>query len=147
MVSTAVESREVSPEKPAAASLVRLVTTVPYHLEGSATLRGCVLMSELDEPVALPVLDVSDLRVAYGARTAVDGVTFQICRGEIFGLLGPNGAGKTSTLSAIEGLVRPKSGRLLVDGHRWRRSGPQRIRGFPLSEPLDSDFARLRKRF
>jgi ABC-2 type transport system ATP-binding protein len=62
------------------------------------------------------VLDVSELVVAYGARTAVDGIGFQIKRGEIFGLLGPNGAGKTSTLSAIEGLVKPRAGTTLVDG-------------------------------
>jgi len=62
-------------------------------------------MSEVNVPAQPPVLDISDLRVAYGARTVVDGVSFQIHRGEIFGLLGPNGAGKTSTLSAIEGLV------------------------------------------
>ncbi len=72
--------------------------------------------SEVNEPAPLSVLDVHELSVAYGERTVVDGVSFQIHRGEIFGLLGPNGAGKTSTLSAIEGLVRPKSGRLLVDG-------------------------------
>ncbi|HAP90209.1 MAG TPA: ABC transporter ATP-binding protein [Arthrobacter bacterium] len=73
-------------------------------------------MSDADSPTLPPVLEVHDLRVAYGQRTVVDGVGFQIRRGEIFGLLGPNGAGKTSTLSAIEGLVRPKSGRLLVNG-------------------------------
>lgn len=73
-------------------------------------------MSEETVPAQSSVLDISDLRVAYGARTVVEGVSFQIHRGEIFGLLGPNGAGKTSTLSAIEGLVKPKSGRLLVDG-------------------------------
>ncbi len=73
-------------------------------------------MSEADVPAALPVLDIDGLHVAYGVRTVVEGLGFQIHRGEIFGLLGPNGAGKTSTLSAIEGLIRPKSGRLLVDG-------------------------------
>lgn len=73
-------------------------------------------MREVNEPAPRPALDVDDLHVAYGPRNAVDGVSFQIDRGEIFGLLGPNGAGKTSTLSAIEGLVKPKSGRLLVDG-------------------------------
>jgi ABC-2 type transport system ATP-binding protein len=62
------------------------------------------------------VLDVSELVVAYGARTAVNGISFQIKRGEIFGLLGPNGAGKTSTLSAIEGLVTPRGGTSTVDG-------------------------------
>jgi len=61
-------------------------------------------------------LDVDDLRVSYGATVAVAGVSFRIERGEIFGLLGPNGAGKTSTLSAIEGLVKPQSRRSLIDG-------------------------------
>jgi len=62
------------------------------------------------------VLEVDDLVVRYGTRTAVDGISFQVQRGEIFGLLGPNGAGKTSTLSAIEGLLKPHGGTILVDG-------------------------------
>jgi ABC-2 type transport system ATP-binding protein len=62
------------------------------------------------------ILGVDQLVVTYGARTAVDGVTFQVKRGEIFGLLGPNGAGKTSTLSAIEGLLKPRDGKVWVDG-------------------------------
>lgn len=67
------------------------------------------------------ILEIRDLSVAYGAKTAVDGVSLQIARGEIFGLLGPNGAGKTSTLSAIEGLVKPKSGAVFLDGLDIRR--------------------------
>lgn len=62
------------------------------------------------------VLEVDGLIVRYGTRTAVDRVTFQVRRGEVFGLLGPNGAGKTSTLSAIEGLLTPQGGRVVVDG-------------------------------
>ena len=58
---------------------------------------------------------MSDLTVAYGPKTAVDSISFEIRRGEIFGLLGPNGAGKTSTLSAIEGLVKPQSGTIQLD--------------------------------
>jgi ABC-2 type transport system ATP-binding protein len=65
---------------------------------------------------AAPILDIDGLVVRYGTRTAVDGVSLRIARGEIFGLLGPNGAGKTSTLSAIEGLLKPASGSVLVDG-------------------------------
>ena len=61
------------------------------------------------------VLAVSELVVSYGVRTAVDGVSLDVRRGEIFGLLGPNGAGKTSTLSAIEGLLAPHSGSVEVD--------------------------------
>jgi ABC-2 type transport system ATP-binding protein len=63
-----------------------------------------------------PVLEVSNLTVAYGSKVAVSELGFEIERGEIFGLLGPNGAGKTSTLSAIEGLVRPRTGAIRVDG-------------------------------
>jgi ABC-type branched-subunit amino acid transport system ATPase component len=59
------------------------------------------------------ILEVRQLTVAYGAKMAVDAVSFEIRRGQIFGLLGPNGAGKTSTLSAIEGLLKPQSGTVL----------------------------------
>jgi ABC-2 type transport system ATP-binding protein len=68
------------------------------------------------------ILEVQDLTVAYGAKVAVSEVTFQIRRGEIFGLLGPNGAGKTSTLSAVEGLIKPRSGTVLLDGLDIRRN-------------------------
>jgi ABC-2 type transport system ATP-binding protein len=69
-----------------------------------------------DRPRSDAVLDVRDLSVSYRTTKAVDNVSLHINRGEIFGLLGPNGAGKTSTLSAIEGLIKPKSGTVLVDG-------------------------------
>ncbi len=62
------------------------------------------------------ILEVSNISVRYGNKLAVDSVTLEISGGEIFGLLGPNGAGKTSLLSAIEGLVRPSSGKVMVDG-------------------------------
>ncbi|MGI8714380.1 MAG: ABC transporter ATP-binding protein [Solirubrobacteraceae bacterium] len=71
------------------------------------------------------ILEIRDLSVAYGARTAVDRVSLQITRGEIFGLLGPNGAGKTSTLSAIEGLIKPQSGAVLLEGVDVRRHPSQ----------------------
>ncbi len=74
---------------------------------------------------AAVVLDVSDLSVAYGPKVAVAGVSFQIDRGEIFGLLGPNGAGKTSTLSAIESLIKPRSGTVVLDGLDIRRHPAQ----------------------
>ena len=66
-------------------------------------------------PGVAGILQVRDLTVAYGSKTAVDSISFEIRRGEIFGLLGPNGAGKTSTLSAIEGLLRPQSGTIQLD--------------------------------
>lgn len=59
----------------------------------------------------------------YGDFTAVNGVDFQVKRGEVFGLLGPNGAGKTTTMEMIEGLRRPDSGRALVAGFDTGREG------------------------
>ncbi len=62
------------------------------------------------------VLQVRNLTKRYGTLTAVDGVSFEVPRGEIFGILGPNGAGKTTTLEMIEGLRRPDGGTAVVDG-------------------------------
>lgn len=61
-------------------------------------------------------LEVKNLIISYGTKLAVQDVSLEIRSGEIFGLLGPNGAGKTSTLSAIEGLVKPSSGRVSIGG-------------------------------
>jgi ABC-2 type transport system ATP-binding protein len=74
------------------------------------------------------VIAVDDVRKAYGEVKAVDGVTFQVAKGEIFGLLGPNGAGKTTTMEMIEGLHAPDSGELRVLGLDVRRSAA-RIKG------------------
>ena len=63
------------------------------------------------------ILQVEGLNVYYGALQAVRDVSFNVLPGEIFGLLGPNGAGKTSTLSAIEGLLNPRSGKVIVAGY------------------------------
>jgi ABC-2 type transport system ATP-binding protein len=52
----------------------------------------------------------------YGSLAAVDGVSFQAVRGEVFGFLGANGAGKTTTLRMLCGLLRPTSGTALIDG-------------------------------
>ena len=50
-----------------------------------------------------PVIRVRDFRKTYGDLVAVDGISFDVKQGEIFGLLGPNGAGKTSTLESLAG--------------------------------------------
>jgi ABC-2 type transport system ATP-binding protein len=62
------------------------------------------------------ILQVSNVNVSYGSFHAVRDVSFSVKGGEIFGLLGPNGAGKTSTLSAVEGLLKPQSGTIVVSG-------------------------------
>src|ERR687895_1310356 len=62
------------------------------------------------------IISVRDLRKRYGQLTAVDGVSFDVAEGEVFGILGPNGAGKTTTLEMIEGMRPIDSGTALVDG-------------------------------
>ncbi len=84
--------------------------------KGGPSKRGGGRRAVSDTPHALPILEVRDLYVSYGPVSAVDGVSLEIREGEIFGLLGPNGAGKTSTLSAIEGLLRPDAGSVLIAG-------------------------------
>jgi ABC-2 type transport system ATP-binding protein len=62
------------------------------------------------------VIEVEDARKSFGEVKAVDGVSFHVGAGEIFGLLGPNGAGKTTTIEMLEGLSRPDGGTLRVLG-------------------------------
>jgi ABC-2 type transport system ATP-binding protein len=62
------------------------------------------------------VLSVSDLSKTYGDFAAVNGIGFELLRGEIFGLLGPNGAGKTTTLECLEGIRQPDQGRMDILG-------------------------------
>jgi ABC-2 type transport system ATP-binding protein len=63
-----------------------------------------------------PVIRVTDLRKHYGETRAVDGVSFEVPAGTVFGLLGPNGAGKTTTVEVLEGLRTPDAGEVLVLG-------------------------------
>src|SRR5207248_940202 len=76
------------------------------------------------------VVEVRDLVRRFGTFTAVDHVTFDVRRGEIFGLLGPNGAGKTTTFRMLCGLLSATSGKLRVAGvdlSQARASARQRI--------------------
>jgi len=69
----------------------------------------------LSEPVD-KVISVESLNKRFGELAAVDDISFNVRRGEVFGILGPNGAGKTTTLECIEGLQEPSSGRISVLG-------------------------------
>ena len=62
------------------------------------------------------MIQVRDLSKRYGDVRAVDGVSFDVREGEIYGLLGPNGAGKTTTLSILAGLLEPDDGQVLFEG-------------------------------
>jgi ABC-2 type transport system ATP-binding protein len=66
--------------------------------------------------MAVPVLDINELRKNFGRTAALDGVTFSVAQGEMFGLLGPNGAGKTTLLSILSCLMDASSGHVQIDG-------------------------------
>ena len=69
------------------------------------------------------VVSVVGLRKAYGSEHAVDGVSFEVAEGEVFGIVGPNGAGKTTTVECLEGLRVPDSGVVRVLGLDPRTQG------------------------
>src|SRR5437867_1009729 len=62
------------------------------------------------------LIRVENLSKRFGDIRAVDGISFEVRKGEVYGLLGPNGAGKTTTLSMLAGLLRPDEGRVLFEG-------------------------------
>ncbi|MFC8926896.1 ABC transporter ATP-binding protein [Streptomyces albidoflavus] len=84
----------------------------------------------------MPIIEVSGVRKAYGGRTVVDGISFTVEEGEIFGILGPNGAGKTTTVECVEGLRHPDAGSVKVAGFDpvRDRDGVTRVLGAQLQE-------------
>lgn len=85
------------------------------------------------------VLKVKNLRKSYGDNKAVDGVSFEVKKGEIFGILGPNGAGKTTTLEMIETLRSIDSGSATIDGVDVS-SNPYTVRGMIGVQPQSPGF-------
>jgi branched-chain amino acid transport system ATP-binding protein len=63
-----------------------------------------------------PLLKVSGLKKSYGAILAVDGVSFEVMPGEIFGVIGPNGSGKTTMFNSVLGQIKPNAGRIELNG-------------------------------
>ncbi|MFQ5763273.1 MAG: ABC transporter ATP-binding protein, partial [Candidatus Bathyarchaeia archaeon] len=73
----------------------------------------------------MSAIEVDRLRKEYGSFTAVDNISFQVNRGEVFGFLGPNGAGKTTTIKMLTTLLPPTSGHARVLGLDIARQGRQ----------------------
>ena len=90
-----------------------------------------------------PVLEVKDLHKRYGDLAAVDGVSFVVQPGEVFGILGPNGAGKTTTIRLLMDLIRPDCGSATIlglDSRRDSRAIKRRV-GYLPGEPKWGVFA------
>ena len=82
-------------------------------------------MSELRETMGEEVIVARDLRKSFGDFHAVDGISFEVKRGEIFGFLGANGAGKTTAMRMLTGLSKPTSGEGRVAGYDITRASEE----------------------
>jgi ABC-2 type transport system ATP-binding protein len=70
----------------------------------------------VEPKTVFPMIEIKGLVKTYGAKRAVDGISFSVRRGDILGFLGPNGAGKSTTMKMITGFLRPTAGTATVDG-------------------------------
>lgn len=68
------------------------------------------------------LLEVEDLRVAYGKIEAVKGISFSVEAGQIVTLIGTNGAGKTTTLRTLSGLIKPRGGQIRFNGKSLKKT-------------------------
>lgn len=91
------------------------------------------------------MVEVKDLKKRYGDKQAVDGISFNVKKGEIFGILGPNGAGKTTTLEMMETLRPIDSGTVKINGIDVAENpdGIKRIIGIQPQSPAFQDKTRL----
>ncbi|WP_375482600.1 ABC transporter ATP-binding protein [uncultured Jatrophihabitans sp.] len=74
---------------------------------------------------AVPALEAHGITVTFGGLTAVNNVDIRIMSGKIVGLIGPNGAGKSTLFSVLSGLLRPRSGQVLINGEDVTHASPQ----------------------
>ena len=82
----------------------------------------------------LCMVEVHEIRKSFGDITALEGISFRVREGEIYGFLGPNGAGKTTAISIMSGLMLADSGTVRIAGMDIRRDG-RKIRRLPPPHP------------
>ena len=92
----------------------------------------------------MPVVEVRELRKAYGPIVAVDGISFSVAENEVFGLVGPNGAGKTTTIECLEGLRNRDAGEVSVLGLDPSSAGADLRRRIGVQLQESSLFDRIR---
>ncbi len=86
------------------------------------------------------LLQVRNLRKSFGGLTAVDGVSFEVRRGEVVGLLGDNGAGKSTLIKCVSGVYQPDGGEIVFDGETMTFSTPMEARAHGI-ETIYQDLA------
>lgn len=84
------------------------------------------------------ILKLEDVDLSFGGIKALDQISCEVRRGEIYGIIGPNGAGKTSTLNCISGFYRPQSGQIYFEGRPITRLRPDRIAHLGISRTFQN---------
>jgi branched-chain amino acid transport system ATP-binding protein len=74
----------------------------------------------------MPVLEISEVCVSFGGAQVLTEVSLTVAERGVTGLIGPNGAGKTTLFNVVSGLLAPKSGKVMIDGHDVTNAGPSR---------------------
>jgi branched-chain amino acid transport system ATP-binding protein len=95
-------------------------------------LEGTSPGSSKGDAGAAPVLELQDVKCAYGGVQAVNGVSMKVAPGAFIGLIGPNGAGKTTLLDCVSGFNRSYSGKVFLNGREISRRQPHQIAGLSL---------------
>ena len=94
-----------------------------------------------DQKPEIPVLQVGHLIKTFNGRRVLDGITFEVQKGEVFGLLGPNGAGKTTLIRTILDIFRPDAGEITLLGQRFSDDIKNTIGYLPEEGSLDKEIA------
>jgi branched-chain amino acid transport system ATP-binding protein len=81
----------------------------------------------IDKPVTEPVLRFTDVHLSFAGVRAIDGVSFEVAKHELFAIIGPNGAGKTSIFNVLSGVYRPQSGSINFRGKNLTGMRPHQI--------------------
>ncbi len=82
------------------------------------------------------LLEIKELNKKFGNDLVLNNISLQVRKNSIYGLLGPNGAGKSTILKIIAGLLKPTSGEVFFDGHKWKREDLKKIGALIESPPL-----------
>ena len=108
----------------------------------TAPAKSIVKLAKMQQEISITVENLSH---RYGSFQALDNISFEVKKGEIFGLLGPNGAGKTTTLSVLETLYPPSDGQIMIEGLNVKKQVEQlrRIIGILPQEAGFFDHLRL----
>jgi len=121
-VATPTESVEV--EAVAAATPAPAVADEEAHEEVAGLLAGAQAERSAASDV---VVELRALRMEFGGVVAINRVSLEVARNQIFGVIGPNGAGKTTVFNCVTGFLRPTSGEILLDGRRITGRRPHQI--------------------